>query len=181
MESIFPKKRGARSPEQPVCLCSMQHPGKDLLQLSLGPLIDDNSPLLAWGLFPSVGFCIVCLAGCSRGGFRLPRAAHGKGAGLWTQPCPKKRNPKLPLTFQQGCTASLAKAGALDSLSGSSSRSCVGARAATEDTVTVWGWLGMFSAGSHFSSVRCFQGCVELSQPSFLLLLLVEKVCASRN
>lgn len=114
------------------------------------------------------------------GGFRLPRAAHGKGAELWTQPHPKKRNPKLPLTFQRGCTASLAKAGALDSLSGSSSQSCVGARAATGDTDTVLGWLGMFSTGSHFSSVRCFQGCVELSQPSFLLLL-VEKVCASRN
>lgn len=102
------------------------------------------------------------------GGFRLPRAAHGKVAGLWTQPCPKKRSLKLPLTFERGCTASLAQAGALDSLSGSLSQSSVRARAATEDTVTFLGWLGIFSAGSHFSRARCFQGCGK-PQPRFRL------------
>uniref|UniRef100_A0A8D2MSA4 porphobilinogen synthase n=1 Tax=Zonotrichia albicollis TaxID=44394 RepID=A0A8D2MSA4_ZONAL len=58
-------------------------------------------------------------------------AAHGKVAGLWTQLCPKKRSPKLPLALERGCTAFLAKAGALHSL----------ARAATEGTVTFWAGL----------------------------------------
>lgn len=123
MESIFPKKPGARSPEQRVCLCCMQHHGKALVQQSLGQLIlIDNSPLCwpgdSFPVFVSILSVYINKPVCqaAAGGFGLPRAAHGKVAGLWTQTCPKRRGPKLPLTLSRGCTAFLAKAGAPDSL-----------------------------------------------------------------